>query len=858
MTSYTIMFAILLIYLLFEIRCRAELVYESKDLKNDGRTVLLGGLFAIHANINGTVVCGELDEDAVQIIESMAHTINSINEDSELLPNIKLAFSIRDSCSNPNYGLGQAFQYVQTKSINHTCSSNSDDYVSVSGVVGAEFSSVSIIIANLLRLYKIPQISYISTADILNDRSRFDYFFRTIPPDSLQARAIADIIVYYKWTYVVMLYSNDAYGSGGIEALIEHLMFHKKTAICSAAKIPLSVTATSEEYDAAIETMSHEYVRNATVVVLFGHKKAAVGMMRALRRARMRGDYTLSNLTWIGTDSWGDSLPDKYHSIAGGILSVLPRAIKDPTFDDYFTSLSPDNHSSNVWFNELWESKFGCSLNSNEMCGKRLANMTLNTTEYQQANHITLVADAVLAFAHAIDNLVERRCPNSTLCDAILEDRLVGKAINGELLRQELYTTSFVGHSSNVSFEINAGAFFIKNLQKNSLLTDKFTYEIVGTWDHRQSLNIFSDIEWITGDIPKSVCSDTCEGGKQPIPVAKRQCCWICSSCQSERGFSDGMSACQMCNESMMTDSNKSTCIPIPVSYPRFSDLWSIVLLTFTIVGLTATAFIIILFLVYNKHRVVKASSRELSAILLVGLVLCYIMPFFFVVKPSIAICTVRRFGVGFSFAICFSALLIKTNRIYRIFNQKSLNPTKPPRFTSPLSQVLMTLNVIAIQVVIAIIWLSVDQPSTMIAYDTRSAVLECGDSPYIYLVASLGYNLILLILSTYFAFLARKVPENFNEAKYINATLYTLCIIWLAFISAYFGTIKYGAVFQATSLIIAIILSATTTLSCIFIPKAVLLISWLKNKKQIATNNSASAITKSSAIGSVCPSSQN
>ena len=102
-------------------------------------------------------------------------------------------------------------------------------------------------------------------------------------------------------------------------------------------------------------------------------------------------------------------------------------------------------------------------------------NRTLNTTEYQQASQITLVSDAVLAFAHAIHNLVESRCPNSTLCDATLEDQL-GETINGKLLRQQLYNISFQSSSSNlVSFDqdgIEVVSFF-KNMQRNSMLDYK-------------------------------------------------------------------------------------------------------------------------------------------------------------------------------------------------------------------------------------------------------------------------------------------------------------------------------------------------------------------------------------------------
>ena len=543
-------------------------------------TVLLGGLFPVHATTTATA-CGELSEDSVQRVEAMVYAIKLINENTELLPKIKLAFTFRDTCSDPSYGLEQNFQFVQTNIRNSTFLSNRSYDVAVSGVVGAQFSRVSLDVASLLHLYNIPQISYHSTADKLGNRSRFDYFFRTIPPESLQARAIADMIILFNWKFVLMLYSDDAYGSGDIDALIKRLQMHNDT-ICTAARIPLSVTATADEYDEAITTMDKEYVQNASVAVLFGHVEAAVGMMEALNRSYMQGNYVFSNLTWIGTDSWGDSLPSEYYSIPGGILSVLPRADADPSFDTYFTSLSPTTYPNNVWFNMLWESRFGCNLSMDAICGMQKENMMLNTNDYQQASQITLVTDAAYSFAHAIDSLVENRCSHSILCDEILEDRPLGKAIIGELLRDQLFSTSFQGLSSNnVLFnkdEMGTGTFIIKNLQESPIFQDNFALQTVGLWDHELSLNLTSDIKWSTGDIPKSICSDRCEGGNQPTPVAESQCCTSCSPCDSSRGFSDGLSTCQDCNESMTPDPSKTMCIPITANFLDFANTRSIVL----------------------------------------------------------------------------------------------------------------------------------------------------------------------------------------------------------------------------------------------------------------------------------------
>lgn len=163
---------LLLLVLLYGAQAGDQL-FESRSLENDGSTVLLGGLFPIHATSDDQA-CAQLQDFAIQQVEAMVFAINLINNDSALLPRVKLAFTMRDTCSNPSHALDQTFQFVQSQNV--SCS-DGGSRISVSG----DFSRVSMDVANLLRLYKVPQISYISTADLLSDKSRFDYFFRTVP-----------------------------------------------------------------------------------------------------------------------------------------------------------------------------------------------------------------------------------------------------------------------------------------------------------------------------------------------------------------------------------------------------------------------------------------------------------------------------------------------------------------------------------------------------------------------------------------------------------------------------------------------------------------------------------------------------
>lgn len=83
----------------------------------------------------------------------------------------------------------------------------------------------------------------------------------------------------------------------------------------------------------------------------------------------------------------------------------------------------------------------------------------------------------------------------------------------------------------------------------------------------------------------------------------------------------------------------------------------------------------------------VRATGRELSYALLLGITLCFANTFILLQKPSLPMCTVQRFSVGMGFCIIYSALLTKTNRISRIFDSASKSARRP-NFISPKSQV--------------------------------------------------------------------------------------------------------------------------------------------------------------------------
>lgn len=96
-------------------------------------------------------------------MEAMLYALDQINSDSELLPNITLGARILDTCSRDTYALEQSLTFVQALIQKDTsdirCTNGEPPIIRkperVVGVIGASASSVSIMVANILRLFEV-------------------------------------------------------------------------------------------------------------------------------------------------------------------------------------------------------------------------------------------------------------------------------------------------------------------------------------------------------------------------------------------------------------------------------------------------------------------------------------------------------------------------------------------------------------------------------------------------------------------------------------------------------------------------------------------------------------------------------
>ncbi|ELU03139.1 hypothetical protein CAPTEDRAFT_198326 [Capitella teleta] len=760
---------------------------DRKEIRIDG-DIILGGLFPMHEKGVGGKMCGAIKEEkGIQRVEAMLFAVDQINADPKLLRqfNITLGVHILDTCLRDTYALEQSLEFIKAHMstldvTEYKCASGQTPIYSpkkpVAGVIGAAASPVSIMVANILRLFKIPQISYASTGIELSDKSRFGYFSRVVPPDTYQAQAMVNVVQAFGWSYVSTLADEGNYGERGIAAF-ETLADRAGICVAKSLKIPREVKPDT------FKRLIKELLENqkAKVVILF----ASIDM------------EVTEIIHWLASDSWGSkAVPvNGQEWAAEGTITILPTRNVLTEFDDYFTKLTPENNSRNPWFDEFWESHF-------------------RGREYKQEGLVPFVVDSVYVMAHALKDLHDDKCGDTPgVCPDMLP-------LPGPDLLHRIRNTSFVGAAGHVvKFNDKGDAtvrYTVYQYQKKS--EKVFDYVPIGTWTDGLVVDK-SLIRWKSGKQgPRSICSEPCPPGSVKKTEGLDSCCWVCLRCDHHEILEDE-STCSQCPNGTFPDKTKSVCNPLPIQFLAMTSAWAIVPVVFAVCGMLTTLFVLLVFVRFDDTPVIMASGRELCYVMVAGLLLSYVMTFIMVAKPSLMSCTLLRIGLGLSMCICYSAILTKTNRISRIFNRGVKAMVKRPSYTSPRSQLVICACLVSVQVFGAITWVIMDPPGVTHTYpDRKTVVLRCR-SNNVAVVLSLLYNMVLIIMCTVYAFKTRKIPENFNEAKYIAFTMYSTCIVWLAFVPIYFGT-KNDFKIQIMALCMCISISATVQLGCLFVPK--------------------------------------
>ena len=545
-------------------RIRGARSRENKDF-------VFGGLVSIHApDLNsGSGRCGSrLPERGLERMEALLFALDLINNDTKLLPGLEIGYDARDTCASENIGLDEAVDLIVTGSRLNILSCQPCSVMDVntstsitpptSGIVGAANSRVSVPVASLGRLFQMPQISYSASSALLSNRDRYGYFYRTIPPDSQQARAMVDVLLKFNWTYVSAIHIQNTYGEPGIE---EFRSLANQNGVCIDLDEGIDDDFDSSDFDYVAESLIKS---SANVVIIFGTESTAIPILR-----RIANTTSATRFTWIASDGWARStdVTHPYNETAAGLYGIAPLTEPVDQFSDYLSELTIDSNKRNPWFQEYFSTYAECDL-SNNSANPCLKNQSVTDFVSFQQTVAPLVIDAVYAFAHALQNFLNDNC-QLPIQWVRTNQSCVGQTreLNGSALLEYIAKLDIVNNitGNRIMFDSQGnveGRYVILNYQASEPVGKKeYAFVRAGTWDgsvtndsslQALTLNDSQTLQFgINNDksirfVPQPSQCGRCEVG-QHRRVVQSSCCGLCEPCLGQMYSTDPMSPTVQC-----------------------------------------------------------------------------------------------------------------------------------------------------------------------------------------------------------------------------------------------------------------------------------------------------------------------
>uniref|UniRef100_A0AAV2J2Y4 G-protein coupled receptors family 3 profile domain-containing protein n=1 Tax=Knipowitschia caucasica TaxID=637954 RepID=A0AAV2J2Y4_KNICA len=623
---------------------------------------------------------------------------------------------------------------------------------SVLAVIGQSESSATVVLSRTTGPFELAVISHSATCECLSNRKEYPAFFRTIASDLHQSRALAHLVKHFGWTWVGTVNSDSEYGNNGMAIF---LTAAQKEGICV-------------EYSEKFHRTEPEKLKKVVEVVKKGTAKVIVAFLSHVEMNGFLEEMSLQSVTglqFIGVESWmtADSLitPTSFKVLGGALAAILFYYHKE-------TPLVKANNSELSFL--LLFSLSLCFLCSLTFMGR----------------------------------------PSEWSC----------------MLRHTAFGITFVLCISCV-----LGKTIVVLMAFRATLPGSNVMKWFGPLQQRLSV-VACSRAFEMHQRPQSVCSHNCPSGFRQAQIkGKPPCCFSCVRCAAGEITHLNMHA--VIGETTSTStigiartmgpfyipaiSHSATCACLSNrrDYPSFfrtipSDLYQsealaklVKHLGWTWVGQqfdmksgeiamwagnspkvprsvcsesclpgTRRAFVkgkpvccfdcivcadgefsnstTLIFFHFRQTPIVRANNSEMSFLLLFSLSLCFLCSLTFIGRPSEWSCMLRHTAFGITFVLCISCVLGKTIVVLMAF-RATLPGSNVMKWFGPLQQRLSVVAFTLVQVVIF-----------------------------------LGYIGLLALLCFVLAFLARKLPDNFNEAKFITFSMLIFCAVWITFIPAY------------------------------------------------------------------------
>ncbi|XP_054832642.1 vomeronasal type-2 receptor 26-like [Eublepharis macularius] len=723
-----------------------------------------------------------------QHLLSLSFAMKEINEDPKILPNITLGCHIYDSYfdARMTYHNTLNLLFNQKKTVpNYNC----DIWKNLIAVIGGLDSEISSHMATILAIYKIPQVTYCLFAPVMSDTIQRSPLYRVVPHEEHQYAGIVRLLLHFRWNWVGIIAMNDDKGEMFVQTL-DHKF--PQNGICTAftARIPTH-SNTFDIYNMLGEHFLNMIIvlakTNANVCIVNADTFGMSGLQLALNQFEAHLLAPMHKV-WVMTAHF-DFSSEIYHrgldiQVFNNALSFAIPLTEVQGFQGFLQSLNPQVEEDG-FIRIFWQQAFDCVF------------------------------------------------PDTDLGEATVDSCTGEEKLEG--LPGPFFEMTMTGQSYSIYNAVYALAHALHAMcsprTKHGILAEEGNINTPKPQQYQVT--------------PLSVCNDNCQPGYgRQRKEGKPFCCYDCAPCpEGKISNQKDMDYCFKCPEDRYPNNAQNGCLPKELHVLSYDEPLGFGLVVLALGLFLTTAAVLKLFIKYQNTAIVKANNPNLTYALLFSLSLCFLCSLLFIGQPQLLTCHLRQTAFGIIFSVAVSCVLAKTITVVWAFLA-----TKPGSWLRKCVGKRLANSVVlccsSLQVIICMVWLCTDPPFPTVDMHSlpEEIIVECHEGSPTMFSCVLAYMGFLAILSFVVAFFARKLPDTFNEAKFITFSMLVFCSVWLSFVPTYLSTKgKYMAAVE----IFSILASGAGLLVCIFPPKCYIIIlrPELNNKEQLARRSTLQCV---------------
>ncbi|XP_078515269.1 extracellular calcium-sensing receptor-like [Lissotriton helveticus] len=806
--------------------------------------LILGGVLLVHSEYTSPeltfkevpqpISCKGFTIRYYRDLLAMLFAIEEINRTPDLLPNITLGFRIFDTCASQNRALQGLLEELSGKSDpmpGYNCNLKSIPV----GLLGEVLSSTSISLARISGPLHFPVISYGSLLSTLSDKTQFPSFLRTVPSNTFQMPALAQLMRFFGWTWIGLIISDDELGMLGGQSL-KRLIEKNEGCVAFMEKIHLS-------YSTAKLAKVIEIAKRHTVKVIIVHSPEV--HMKKVMEVFFALNVMDKVFVFSASFTFSHALfPRNTWTLFNGSLILNLHFSQMPGFEWFLTNLNPLQDSNIEFIKLFWEEAFNCKwpgsntteiMTEMENSGIQVScseNQTLHKMaaflfEFNDLSVSYHIYQAVYALAHAMNSLISCKPGQGPFSNSGCAD--INNFQPWQVLHYVKNINVTLDIGGDIHFDVNGDPlsdFDIANLQVFD--GDDIQLINVGFYRSQQGEEVHvntKNILWADNNqIPRSVCREECLPGYRRTGIEGQPvCCFDCVPCAQGEISVTGRDECMKCPDDKWSNENHDHCIQKVTEFLSFEEPLGLTLTIFAVFLTLITSLVLGVFIKYRDTPIVKANNRGLSYLLLASLMLCFLCSIIFVCRPQKLTCMLRQTVFGVIFSVSVASVLAKTIVVVIVF--KATNPSSSARkWLGSKTPTCIVFVSSLIQIVICVVWLVKSPPFAelnMVSYKEK-LIVQCNEGGAIFFYCMLGYMGLLATVSFVVAFVSRNLPGSFNEAKLITFSMLVFVSVWLSFLPAYLSTRgKYMVAVE----VFAILCSSAGLLGCIFFPKCYIIL---------------------------------